>query len=285
MGLSATIGRMMFLQARKDDIGLQLSMLANTKTILASNMDKVSRKYQEALTQKSFKWTNNGGATYTDIRYSNLMQPSVENQNIPLLLTDKHDRIVVDEKYRKYAELISANGNSGGDWESVRTQVLSELTGIAMIDNNPTLTAEEKGLINFYDTLFSSIAEKGWTYNEQVIEPEYLNQVLQNNLYTITTVKSNKEYNEYSETFSWDNEYETDTASSFKNFIKVNDDCAKETAYAEYQHEKSKINAKESNIDLRMKNLETEQAAINQMIESYQKISQENIDRTLNLFG
>ena len=196
MGLPATAGRYMFLTARKDDIGLQLNMLVNTKTRLTSDMNKVSEKYQDALNHKSFKWTNNGGGTYSDISYNTLMRPSIENQNNPLLLTDTYERIVIDEKYRKYAELISATGSAGGDWESVRTQILTELTGIALIDNNLTLTAEQKSLINFYDTLFSSIAEKGWIFNEQVTNNEYLNQVLQNNLYSVTTVKSNKEYNE-----------------------------------------------------------------------------------------
>ena len=292
MGLPATACRYMFLTARKDDISLQLNLLADTKTRLMGDMDEVSREYQNALNQKNYKWTNNGGATYTDIRYCELMKPSSMNQNKPYLITDQNEKIVVDKQYQKYAELISPNGNPGGDWRSSRTEILSELTGIdqakieaAISNNGEDLTSNEKTLIKFYDTLFSSIAEKGWTYNEQVSDPDYLNQVFQNNFYTITTVDSTSEYDIFENGYTWKNEYNTDVVSNMKNIVTVNDKNSTEIAYAEYQNKKSKINMKETRIDMRMKNLETEQSAINQMLESYQKIMQDNIDRTLNLFS
>ena len=152
----------------------------------------------------------------------------------------------------------------------------------AVADNNQLFTADEESLIAFYDAIFSSIAEKGWTYNEQVNDPEYLNQMLQNNLYMMTTVDRDTEYDANSGEYVWDNDYETDIASNFTNIFTVSDSDAREDALVEYEHKKAIINEKESRIDTRMKNLETEQAAINQMLQGLEQVENDNIDRTMS---
>ena len=492
MGMAASQARFLQLTERKNQIGLELSRLSNQKVSLANDTQRISRELQEALNAKVLKWSNNAGVSYIDLTYNNLMHPSTMNQNTPYLLTDLEDRVVVDAQYQKYAEIISANGAGGGDWESNRTKILAELTGIdpnkienanyyqeeiwaneavlnSLIDekiekptkkgnaasfatnlgsatgtsarfsdgsswaeayskggtislgatasatgslknitdyiaktlgayvddpqnmqtacdnfynsyvgyigdssdgttqllnnetsplrgdannytinvekminnilgayaqatgscdvdcngntvyewndinsttyqkwaeqnklwesayndakqdydeavsaNNTLFTAEEEGLINFYDTLFSTIAEKGWTYNNQVTDTEYLNQMLQNNYYRITTVEREAEYDNKTGEYDWDNDYETDIASNFTNIFAVNDSDAREEALAEYEYEKSIINEKETRIDTRMENLKTEQAAIQQMLEGLQSVIKDNNDRTMN---
>ncbi len=492
MGMAASQVRFLQLTNRKNDIGFQLTQLANDKVSLARDMQKVSKEYQNALNQKVLKWSNNSGVTYVDLSYQNLMKPSSMNQNTPYLLTDANERVVIDSEYQKYAAMISPTGAAGGDWESVRTQVLSEITGIdankinnansyqeeiwaneavinrlidtepvkptrqtnaetfiknldskvaatfsdgdswssayskggtislgnssaaattletllnnvaktlgaylddpenlqeacntfltaqkgiiqdptstgnkqsleskqtplggnsdgftinvkQMLDtimgsyaqlnghvdrggygndylytwndidsatyqswsekhatwqtsydaakadydnsvkaNNQLFTADEESLIKFYDAIFSSIAEKGWTYNNQVNDTEYLNQMLQNNLFMMTTVDRDTEFDENSGEHIWDNDYTTDIASNFTNIFTVNDSDAREDALVEYEHKKSIINEKESRIDTRMKNLETEQAAINQMLQGLEQVENDNIDRTMS---
>ena len=492
MGMAASQARLLQLTSRKNTIGLELTHLANDKVSLSRDMQRVSRDYQNALNQKVLKWSNNQGVSYIDLSYQNLMKPSVMNQNIPYLLTDENDRILIDSEYQKYAALISPSGAAGGDWESVRTQILSELTGIdpskienanlyqeeiwaneavinQMIENEPQLpkektnvrnfikkldskvsatfsagsswssaydqngtinlgasgsaetaiknltdsiastlgaylddpknlktacdnfaaeqiniikncesdgnkqslkaehtalsgnakgftinvktmldtimskygyenghteqggygsetlytwndidletyqkrlaeheqwqktydaakldydksvnaknqlfTSDEEKLINFYDLLFSSVAENGWTYNNQVNDPEYLNQMLQNNTYRMTTVERDLELDESTGEYEWDNDYETDIASNFSNIFCVADSDAREEALVKYEHEKSIINEKESRIDTRMKNLESEQSAINQMIQGLEQVRNDNIERTMS---
>lgn len=507
MGLSSTavLGQ---LTTRKNAIGFRLTQLSNDKVSLSREMQKVSRKYQSALNQKVLKWSNNSGVTYMDLSYSNLMRPSPMNQNKPYLLTDMNDRVVIDSDYKKYAEMISANGAAGGNWESVRTQVLSGLTGIdaekinntyssqeniakyelvlnnlieeepqkptkktnaqsfisnlgsstgisngftdgsdwadayskggdiklgnsteaaanlksitehiattlgkyvddpdklktacetfytaqlgilndpeseknkqslesdqtvlsgnknditvdvtqmineilssyedisdncinggynnqtmyvwndidsptytswkekhdewqvkydaakadydnAVSTKNQLFTSEGESIIDFYDTIFSAIAEKGWVENNQVNDPDYLNEMLQNNLYTLTTVERDAEYkvtsgegktscDDITGEYVWDNDYSTDIASNFTNIFFVKDSDAAEEALVEYEHEKSIINQKETRIDNEMNNLETEQAAVNQMIQSVQKVINDNIERTMDTMG
>ena len=92
----------MFLLSRSNAIGAQLIKLSGDKRALTRDMQKVSQEYQQALSAKVLKWSNNSGVTYSDLSYNNLMAPSPMNQNTPYLITDAQGRVVVDSKYKKY---------------------------------------------------------------------------------------------------------------------------------------------------------------------------------------
>lgn len=484
MGMSASQVRLLQLTERKNDIGYELTMLSNDKVSLTRDMQRVAREYQNALNSQTLKWSNNGGVSYIDLSYSNLMSPSSINQNKAYLLTDLNNKVVVNSQYQKYAAMVSPDGKPGGDWESVRTQVLSELTGIdpakienlnsyqeavwksqseldklnsrkidvpkrnssvgsfvdkagsvngydigdlyssggtvnlgtgatavqnleslingittnlskyleypeylekasaayfkeykglienpnidvskgdsalkvnnnnysinvakmidtiiskyaynggnvskesmsnlttiewldiesstyqnkvaenekweadhkaatdaynnAVSEKNKLLTASEESMLDFYDSIFSSIADNGWTYTEQVNDNDYLNDMLQNNMYMITTVDRNSEYNKNGDEYMFVNEYESDIATNHTNIFKVNDSDAREEALIEYEYEKGIISAKEAKIDARMQDLQTEQAAVSQMIQSIEQVKNDNVDRTFNIFS
>ena len=150
---------------------------------------------------------------------------------------------------------------------------------------NQVLSSEQETQIEFYDAIFSSIAENGWTYNNGVEDNNYLNQMLQNNIYTITTVNRDKEYDSETGKYSWNNNYTTDIASNMSKITTVNNSDAATEAYTEYEYQKSIINAKESRIDQRMKNLETELSAIKQMIQGAEAVRNKNIETFMNIFG
>ena len=491
MGMAASQARLLQLTNRKNTIGSELSSLSLQKMSLTREMSKVSKEYNEALNSKVLKWSNNAGVTYVDLSYQNLMTPSDMNQQTPYLITDINGSIIVDSSYHKYAQMISPDGGAGGDWESVRSQVLESLTGIPaetienmdsysnnvsdaqqavwdLEDNKPELpfqkgtaeefvknlgsstgydvapfenksnwadayknndniilslenqeqastalnqicdyvaatlgqcvddpenmqsacetvksdlngiidtadkagdysaiqhegllyklnvtefidlilgaysavsendvindygnteyiwydkdsseyksaeaeleewqaqydaamenyntsnntknellTADQENQIAFYDTLFSSIAEKGWTYNSRVSDTDYLNQMLQNNMYTLTTVNTNRELDSETGEYTWENSYETDIASNFDNVFTVNDNSAANEAMAEYEYKKNIINEKETRIDTRMQDLETEQSAINQMIQGIEQVRNDNTERNFSIF-
>lgn len=490
MGMAASQARFLQLTCRNNDIGAELSRLANSKVSLTRDMQKVSREYQLALNQKTLKWSNNSGVSYMELSYNNLMQPSLLNNYNPYIVTNQNGSVVINPAYKKYAEIISPNGAPGGDWLSNRTAILSELTGInpykinniepsqqevidaenkvnqlkedepilkssaggtsiatlmgklgsetyevggtkitldwkkvynnnipvilgnnsttasaafaahigkltdnikpyfpnqqtefnnavkavlaeymgliskgtnltnsagavtkndegtyflhyknlidtlwgslkaagctnkdgevawydvnsseyqdwktkhdawqveynnAMQDynakragNNGLLTADEQSKIDFYDDLFSAIADNGWVLNENIDKPDYLNQLLQNGMYTITTVSKDTVYDPATQKYKPQNKYEMHLASNFDKIYSVNDDENKELALAEYEHKKSIINTKETRIDTRMSNLQTEQSAIKQMLESIKQVKNDNIERTFNTTG
>ena len=78
--------------------------------------------------------------------------------------------------------------------------------------------------------------------------------------------------------------YDTEFAENDPNIFKVNDTSVQEAALAEYEYKKGIINEKESRIDTRMKNLETEQSAISKMLESIDKVKNDNIERTFAMW-
>ena len=133
MGMAASQVNFLGLTGRKADILRQQQKLSNEKMALTRDMQKVSREYQRGLNEKVLKWSNNSGASYEVLSYNNLMRPGTMNLNKAYLLTDMNDKILVDSNYKKYAEMISANGKAGGNWSGVqRAQILSELTGISL---------------------------------------------------------------------------------------------------------------------------------------------------------
>ena len=80
-------------------------------------------------------------------------------------------------------------------------------------------------------------------------------------------------------------EYSESIASNFDNIYTVNDTDAQNEAQVEYEYEKSIINEKETRIDTRMQDLETEQSAINEMIKGIESVRDDNTDRTFSIFS
>ena len=455
MGLAASQVRLLQLTRRGNDVRCTLTQLSMQKMSLSNDMQKVTRQYQEALSAKTLKWSNNGGVDCIDLTYANLMQPrDAINNNKLNMITDMNGRVVVDSKYKKYAEIISPDG-SPGDWESHSSEILAQIVGMDAsdidgaddywktylenkealekiearkpdmskftknktadllenlgsfggiddwkkaygndsktisgsnissvinqikndlkgyflddedkfetaceviedlnkdiedsitvkdlidlivgayegpkhIDNqgnenfiwydtsdpdyakykddydawvterdnaeklmedslaayNQMFTADTKSKINFYDNLFSAIAEKGWRCYENVADSNYLNQMLQNGMFMITNVQRDAVQNGSDITYK--NTYDTDIALNCKNIVQVSDTEYRDDALVKYENEKNLIKCKENKIDARMKNLETEQSSIKQMSESIKKIMDNNIEQHMNIFG
>ncbi len=149
------------------------------------------------------------------------------------------------------------------------------------------LTAPQMKQIEFYDQLFQGIADMGWEEDNSITDTDYLNQMLQNNSYYITTMTENKSFDASKEIDNRNYKfyYDTEFAENDPNIFKVNDSDAHAEALVKYEADKAQINEKESRIDQRMKNLETEQSAITKMLESIDKVKNDNIDRTFSLWS
>ena len=185
--------------------------------------------------------------------------------------------------------------NEGWDeWEKKRRELQSEVSNLAKqlqgSTSEPSNTSseeiyysseEERRIIAFYDQIFTAIDEKGWKLDDNINDSDYMNQVLQNNMYYVTTMKKNEDKCcndlEYI--------YDMDIASNFNNFFSVNDSEKQNEALAEYEYEKQKINQKETVIDTRMANLETELKAVQGKKETLERNLKDNVERTMSLFG
>lgn len=152
---------------------------------------------------------------------------------------------------------------------------------------NQVMTADQEAQLNYYDLLFQAIADNGWTTDSQIEDSEYLSQMFQNNSYYVTTITENKSYDSSMPLSDRNYQYDYDThiASNFDKMYLVNDSDVRNEALVDYEYKKGIINAKESRIDTRMKNLETEQSAISKMLESIDQVKNDNIERTFGIWG
>ena len=140
----------------------------------------------------------------------------------------------------------------------------------------------DKKIMDYYDALFLKIAESGWEVDEKTGDKnahsaEYLNGMLQNNMYFVTTCREKADSTGY--------QYTSQIASNVKKIFQVHDSNAENQALAVYESDKTLIQSKEKKIDARMRKLETEQEAINTEMDGIQKVISENIDKTFKIFA
>ena len=199
----------------------------------------------------------------------------------------KTDNSSGEEKYVWYdinSEAYKSWKPEHDAWQKEYDAAESEYNRVSA-NNNMLLTSDEEKLIKFYDAIFSTIAEKGWSYNTQVNNSEYLNQMLQNNMYTITTVDRELKYDSYGRKTDYVNNYTTDVATNHYNVFTVSDTDMREDALAKYEYEKAIISSKETKIDTRMADLQTEQSSLKTMMEGIKSVMNENIERNFKIFA
>ena len=145
MGMGASQARLLTLTGRKFDIGRQLRHCALVKESLTRDMQAVSKKYNQDLQQKTLMWSNDGGINYSNLTYATLMRPNAANGNTPVLVSNNAGKIVIDQKYKEYAEMISADGKAGGSWDDNpnKNTILSKLTGISISDLDKAKKTED----------------------------------------------------------------------------------------------------------------------------------------------
>lgn len=127
-------------------------------------------------------------------------------------------------------------------------------------------------IAGFYDTLFNQICTKGWTENENVDDPAYLQEMLQNGSMYISTMSDDG--------FYYQGNYATNT------YIKeVTDEEAIAQAEAKYNREKEKLNYKENILDMKMKNLDTEISALTTEYDTVKSVIQKNIEKSFKRYS
>ena len=153
--------------------------------------------------------------------------------------------------------------------------------------------AEEDRLIAFYDKVFTAISENGYSEDARLSDTNYLNQMLQNNKYYVTTVADNGLYYE-PEDGEIDTRqiyekkkynYKTTLASNNDNIFAVNNEAMRQEALSKYEYQKSIINNKEKRIDNRMATLDLELNSLKKMMEGLKAVRDGNIDRTFKANG
>jgi len=156
----------------------------------------------------------------------------------------------------------------------------------AEASRDTVFSTEESKQMDYYDALFKRISQNGWVYDSKVNSSttqtqssanNYLNAMLENNMYYVTEVDENN-----SETGSYS--YTNKLATNISKIFQVEDTSAENVAESEYETEKTEISNKEERVDLRMNQLETEQSAITTELDSIKKIISDNVTSTFKIF-
>jgi len=152
---------------------------------------------------------------------------------------------------------------------------LNEQLGNTNSSFTEPLDAEDKKKIDFYDAIFNAIAKKGWAHNNNINDPDYLNNIMQVGIYNITMAEKKGG--------TWT--YDESCPTTCQNIFQVTDSNEINKITAEYEREKAKIAKKEDKIDVQMQKLETEDKAISEMLEAQRNMINENVERTFDTFS
>lgn len=135
-----------------------------------------------------------------------------------------------------------------------------------------TVSSDDLAVATFYDTLLNQICMNGWAENDNVKDPEYLQQMLQNGMLYISKAKDDGYY--------YQGNYSIDT------YIKeIEDTRYIADAEAKYTTEKAKLNAKEETLDMKMKNLDTEISALTTEYDTVKNTISKNIEKSFKRYS
>ncbi len=150
--------------------------------------------------------------------------------------------------------------------------VTDDKTYIYKINAGSTVSEEDAKIGLFYDTLFNQLCLQGWTENAEIIDQEYLQEMLKDGMLFISSLGDDGYY--YQENYS------TNT------FIKeVSDNSAIAEAEAKYTTTKARLNSKEEELDLKMKNLDTEISSLTTEYDSVKSVIDKNIEKSFKRYS
>lgn len=157
-------------------------------------------------------------------------------------------------------------------WKQNSNLVTSNTNYVYYFKGTTVNSETDNQYVNFYDTLLNQLCTSGWTENQQITDPEYLQEMLQNGMMFITKLRDDGYY--------YQGNYATDS------YIKeVTDETAIAKAEAKYNTMKTKLNNKEQTIDLKMKNLDTEISSLTTEYDTVKNTISKNIEKSFKRYN
>ncbi len=132
--------------------------------------------------------------------------------------------------------------------------------------------AEEMYNAEYYSILFNTICRNGWYENGYIDDEDYLQNALKNGQVFVTTLNEEDGFY-YQQRFN-NNPY----------LMEVTDEDAVTQAESEYTQLKSRINYKEEELELDMKNLDMEISTLTTEYDSVKNMLTQNVTKTFTMF-
>ena len=124
---------------------------------------------------------------------------------------------------------------------------------------------------DFYVQLYNNICINGWTRNDGVEDEKYLDNALKNGTYFITSLNNDG--------YFYQGRYNESDC-----IVEITDTDAIAQAEAEFNTAKVKLTYKEDQIDLNMKNLDTEISSLTTEYDSVKNLISKNVEKVFSMF-
>ena len=266
MGLTSSQGRLLMLTSRLSDIQLDEILISQRQNQLAWQSQAVAKTYQEKTTNmklvmKVYDSSENTGMKTTDVTYTDMV-------SMGYIVTDSLKNIYL-------------NQNEDGTWNVPKASSLPESkqnifsTGVYYVDEN---SGEEFSEQNEEGTLKPKIKYNNQEYNvikgnDVLVDKTKLQNNLMNGILFVLNTTGNDTFG------SKVNDLESNR--SFEWVYDTSDDAEAES---EYNYATAEIARKDNELEMELKQLETQHNAILQEIESVEKVIDKNVERTFKLF-
>jgi ribosomal protein L9 len=262
MGLAASQCRLLALTGRLSDLELSAQKKSNEKQRLSVQSEEIAADYTKALDKKTIKFTPSGSTNNVNLTARVLSQCGKDgNTDLQRLLVDSTGRILVSK------ETSDAFKSANGD-------ITSFLTALGVSDTDNTNKT-------YYTRLFNELTGANGMITESdsnLASSDWLNTQLTNGNLYLEEFKMNSAGT--GGTFQG-----IDWASGDNQIVQVDDDTELAKAKAHYDSNMTKINAKDQQLDLDMKNIDTEHNAVQTEIDSVSKVISKNIERSFKIFN
>ena len=257
MGLTSGQARMLMLTSRKNDIELSMTLLSQKQMQLAWHSEDVAKEYQEKTTNmklimKVNDKTSANGYVKEDLTYANMT-------SMGYLVTDSQNRIYLTKTDGQWnipkatnleVETIFDNDKDGNE---AKVQVVDG-EEVIYLNNKKYQVVDATDILTDKTKLQNNIMN-GVMFVMNTTAPGKTDGIEINNLEANTSV-----------------EWVQDTS----------DDAEAES---KYQYETTRISHQDNLYDLEIKQLETQLTAITKEEESVQKLIDDNIKNTFDLFN
>ena len=254
MGLAASQARLLLLTARKSDLEYRAQMICQRKVMLAMQTEELAMDQTKALSNRALFFTYNASTNEKGTKEE-------------LLTYDGFTALGNSTRYR-----LVVNDGTSNTGKIVCKDIEKEWTkyGFPSLEKAKEEMVEIKGLNNtkYLQDMISS--------GRYLIQQENLEQQ------DVTTTGENGEEVTTTQTISTWNTIPLQGMSDVRSRLDDTDDAA---ASAEYEYKSLIIQNQDKQLDVELKQVETQQKACETEIDSVKDIMKKNIEKTFKTFA
>lgn len=300
MGLSASQARFLQLTKRRSDIEYEAQQINFQRLQLSQKLESASMKYQEATTNRTLKFAFNNGSEVKKIdlsyqNYKNFMNQNFETSHARYFLVSPSGKKHVVASEAERDEFIKSNTKrysleqiqkAKADYEASedKKDLSEETLKLASID----LTSYEFETEVVDGKEVEYYVEKKYTENDFIVDETLKDVDAFQNAIKLGTYYFAKEVQEYNPETKKDEMvlkiqgWETLGGGAISEDLDTSDDAE---AQAEYDRVQAAVQSQDKKLELKLDQLETNREAIQTELDSVQKVIDEDIENTFNIFS